>query len=432
MHKSQQNFSNLVLNINSNSTYNSVSGDKSTDYSSLTLGNRGKKNFINTDYLDNKEYRALKPHNSQHSTPKIFQFNSSSSPASTNPNFTLTATNALSNANATSNNNSTHHININSKGKLVNLTVKPPLNLSPNFSFLNNEPKNTHRQTAFASYYASLIEQARSNNSSSVIGGEQSALAPKKHRNFADKKSRVGNASHKKGIVINTLQVSDLNDLETNSLNDNNSCNGDLIEISTHKLSTSSNRLVDEHKHTTHGFNDFNNCNNSVDDDSNNKLSKKIIKSSPKLLILKLSKNKIKLVKQKNNNQHRKNEIISSSTSSTTTTTTPTNENNNKNDNEKKCETFLKQSHISSHKSTAVEVKNSEVFNDFHSTSSFTSSCFNSNFRIVEQSPLTKRNFSLPVPSLINSETKSPSSLYQKLLPSLTKIIINNNKTSLL
>ena len=413
--KSQHNFASSALNINS-STNNLLNIDKIreaglADLSNLTFTSRVKKNYISSDYVDNKEYKALKPHNHNHNAPKIFQFNqpyisggpSKSVENSSNPNLTITATNPLNNnnnMNAISSSNA--QLNINSKGKFVNLTVKPPLNLSPNFNFLNNEPKNMHRQTAFASYYASLIEQTRSLNNNSVIGGEQTAHTLKKHRNQLDRKSRI---NHKKGLLINTLQVSDLNDLDNNFVvSDNHSCNGDeLIEISSNKITASSNRLVDNNNNNNLNKNKDNN--DIVDDDSN-KLSKKIIKSSPKLLILKLSKNKLKSIKQKNE-QFKKHV-------SNTTTLTATNENNVKN---KEGENFIKQSANNNY--TAIEVKTQEVSNDFHSTS--TSSCFINNFR-DEQTHLKKRKLSLPVSSLITENT-SPSPLYQKLLPSLTNII---------
>jgi hypothetical protein len=414
--KSQQNFaSSATLNVNS-STNNLVNLDKIreaglADLSNLTFTSRVKKSYISSDYVDNKEYKALKPHNHNQHAPKVFQLNqpylsgpSKSTENSSNPNLTITATNPLNNINNNMNaiSSSNNQLNINSKGKFVNLTVKPPLNLSPNFNFLTNEPKNMHRQTAFASYYASLIEQTRSLNNNSVLGGEQAVHTFKKHRNQIDKKSRI---NHKKGLLINTLQVSDLNDLESHSVvNDNHSCNGDeLIEISSNKITTSSNRLVDKN-------NQNNNNNNEIGDDNNNKLSKNIIKSSPKLLILKLSKNKLKSIKQKNEQfkKHNNNNTTS------TTTSISTNENNEKN---KEGENFLKQS--TNKNKNAIEVKNQEVSNDFHSSS--TSSCFINNFR-DEQTHLKKRKISLPVSSLVN-EKNSPSPLYQKLLPSLTNII---------
>ena len=414
--KSQQNFANSALNLNT-STNNLINLDKIreaglADLSNLTFTSRVKKSYISSDYVDNKEYKALKPHNHNHNAPKVFQFNqpyvsghTKSIDNSSNPNLTITASNPLNNnnnMNAISSSN--NHLNMNTKGKFVNLTVKPPLNLSPNFNFLNNEPKNMHRQTAFASYYASLIEQTRSLNNNSVIGGEQTAHTLKKHRNQIDKKSRI---NHKKGLLINTLQVSDLNDLDNHFVvSDNQICNGDeLIEISSNKITTSSNRLVDNNNNKSNNYHIENKDINNIADDDNNKLSKKIIKSSPKLLILKLSKNKLKSIKQKND-QFKK--YVSN--------TTCTNENNVKNNNEG--ENFLKQS--ANNKYNGIEVKTQEVSNDFHSTSS-TSSCFINNFR-DEQTHLKKRKLSLPISSLI-TENNSPSSLHKKLLPSLTNII---------
>ena len=105
-------------------------------------------------------------------------------------------------------------------------------------------------------------------------------------------------------------------------------------------------------------------------------------------MILKLSKNKLKSIKQKND-QFKK--YVSN--------TTCTNENNVKNN---EGENFLKQS--ANNKYNGIEVKTQEVSNDFHSTS--TSSCFINNFR-DEQTHLKKRKLSLPISSLI-TENNSP------------------------
>ena len=522
--KNHQNFSSMMLNIN-----NSASGKDSSanlaanidskireaglsDLSNLTFSSRTKKHYINSDYIDNKEYKALKPHNHNQNAPKVYQFQQpyiaaaantnnansgsklSSDNPTANPNFTITASNTLGNAGGAT--SSTNQNSSSSKGKLVNLTVKPPLNLSPNFNFLNNEPKNLHRQTAFATYYASLIEQTRSmsntttttynnnnnnnnnqnnnveNNVVSTVntnqnsgggGGAQTPLL-KKQRHQLDKKSRQ--ASNKKGLLtINTLQVSDLNDLDSNSILEINSSHGDdLNELSSHKLAASTaSRLVNEINDTDNTENNLNINSNKKKINNNGKrtthLSKKLVKSSPKLLILKLSKNKVKTTTPHPSDENKNSTttitaITSNTTTTTFTTITTTNNTVETVSNIEKSENFLKQC-----PTNTIEVKHDEVskkYKNLHSTTSSTTtpssysacSCFTNNFRSEDNSNtiinnnnaktinknetlLSRRKASLPVSPLINTHNnnhnskkiKAPSQLYQKLLPSRTNII---------
>ena len=255
--KSQQQSLNLASTNNNNEKIKEINLNELAG-SGLVIGRRRAANNASVEF-DSKEYKALKA-----SVPKMIQFQS---PSANNNN------NVINNSNTAGLklSDSLNYTNPNklNKGKLVSL--KQPIIIYPNISYVSNYSKNLNRQKTFASYYAYLIEQEKTRQSffEDQLKQQKGDILVEEDENqeFDENTDLVKNV--KKMVEFSSLNATDLNEISFIKEFGNSKNKEDLDKNS-----------GDEEDEKEFNF--------------VHKKDSKLEKASPKLLILRLRKNQIK------------------------------------------------------------------------------------------------------------------------------------------